>query len=514
VPERTSDPRSRGPADDGAERVCAAAAEAFAAGLPRGPRAAMLDAVAGALDARRADILATAADETALAPEELAPEFARMVGTLRMFAGVVREGSWVRAAVDRAPGGAIGPGHDVRRMLVPLGPVAVFGSSNFPLAYGVCGGDTASAWAAGCPAVVKEHPAHPGTGRLIASIARGAITAAGAPDGWLGYVHNEDPKDHAPAAALVGHPAIAAVGFTGSIPGGLAIERLARERPTPIPVFAEMGSVNPVLITPGAMDARGPEIADELAASVLARAGQQCTKPGNVFFAKSPSSAAFLSRLEERLGAAPARDLAAPWIAANYRAAMDRLEASGAASREAMGPPPAGVPGGRAVQPQLWFSELGFWVNHREVREECFGPATVGVMAGSWPELEGADLGSHLTLSIYFRPGDAEDEARARRATARHARSAGRIIYNGVPTGVRVAHGMVHAGPFPATGRPDATAVGPLAIERWCRPICWQNAPSWALPEELRDGEGAGIWRVVDGVWTPPLRSPQRGDGL
>lgn len=466
----------------------------------------MLDAVAGALDARRAEIIAGAGAETNLTQEELAPEFARMVGTLRMFAGVVREGSWVRAAIDRpvpAGGASVGPNHDVRRMLVPLGPVAVFGSSNFPLAYGVCGGDTASAWAAGCPAVVKEHPAHPRTGRLLAEIARAAIVASGADAGWLGYAENTDPKDYSVAAALVRHPAIAAVGFTGSIPAGLAIEKLARERDVPIPVFAEMGSVNPVFVTPGAMAKRPAEVADALAASVLARVGQQCTKPGEVFIA-GRFEGPLRDRLAERFNAAASRAMAAPWIRAALGRREDEVESSGAARLEALGAgcqtPPDGSDDPLAG-PTLWATSLTDWLDRRELREEMFGPSSVIVEVGGWDNVARIPLGGHLTLSVFFDEADPADAALAREVVRVHGRSAGRIIYNGVPTGVRVAHGMVHGGPHPATNRPDTTAVGPYAIERWCRPVCWQNAPQEMLPEELRDDNPKGIWRMVDGQW-------------
>lgn len=266
---------------DAVADTCRLAGEAFVA-WRQAParRAETLDAVAAALDARRGDVVSTAAEETALTPDELAPEFDRMTGTLRMFAALIGGSglppdrkSPFRAAISRKGDHTLGPNHDVRSMLVPLGPVAVFGSSNFPLAYGVCGGDTASALAAGCPVVVKEHPAHPRTGRLIRGIARAAATTAGAHESLLGYIENTDPRDFSAAEQLVQHPAIRAVGFTGSIPGGLAIENLARERGTPIPVFAEMGSNNVVVITPAAAAARAEEIADELAASILQRFG-------------------------------------------------------------------------------------------------------------------------------------------------------------------------------------------------------------------------------------------------
>lgn len=410
-----------------------------------------------------------------------------MTGTLRMFADLIGSGGWTRPVISPRSADALGPNHDVRAMLVPLGPVAVFGSSNFPLAYGVCGGDTASAIAAGCPVVVKEHPAHPDTGRLIAQAASAAVADAGAPAGTLGYVENLDPRDFAPAKCLVTDPTIRAVGFTGSVRGGVAIDHLARDRDVPIPVFAEMGSVNPVIITAAAAAKRGPAIAAELAASILQRFGQQCTCPGLIMLLDSDSGAhrSLVGELCAALDAAPARDMLAPWIRDGY---TDRLSAccDVAGVRLAAGQSaPLGPRAARACA--LGVKYLPF-AEHRTLRAEIFGPATMIVEApaevsrrpGRWP------LPASLTLSVYFDPDDAADVDRARAVAEAHASIAGRMIFNGVPTGVRVAAAMVHGGPFPATNRPDTTAVGPRAIERWCRPVCWQNAPAELLPGALR----------------------------
>lgn len=432
-------------------------------------RAEVLERVGGALEARRSEVVASAAAETALTPEELAPEFVRLVATLRLFAGVVREGSWRRAAVDPQAPEPIGPNHHLRSSLVPLGPVAVFGASNFPLAYGVCGGDTASAWAAGCPVVVKEHPAHPRTGRLIAETARAALAESAGLADALEYVPNEDPRDLRPAQNLVRHPAIKAVGFTGSAAGGLAIERLARERAIPIPVFAEMGSVNPVLITPAAA-ARGAEIAEALAGSILARFGQQCTCPGLVFV---PASArgAIADGLSERLAAAPPRRMLAPWIRDAYLKRCDQVSRArgvrvlvDAVARDGPGDAHAA----------LFEVGLDDWTVEPTLHEEIFGAAAVVVVLPDNRTPTDLSLPGSLTCSVWTGGPDDPDAGGLAESAAS---CAGRVVFNGVPTGVRVAEAMVHGGPFPSTNRPETTAVGPRAMERWCRPVCVQNAP-------------------------------------
>jgi NADP-dependent aldehyde dehydrogenase len=429
-------------------------------------RSAALEGVAWALEVRREEVIRTSAGETALTPEELAPEFARTIATLRLFAGVIREGSWRRVVSDESTPAAIGPGHALRAALVPLGPAAVFGASNFPLAYGVCGGDTASAWAAGCTVVVKEHPAHPRTGRLLFETARSALERSGCPADALLYVPNEDPRDLGPARALVRHPGIRAVGFTGSVAGGLAIERLARERETPVPVFAEMGSVNPVLITARAAR-RSEEIGEALSASILARYGQQCTRPGLVFVPAS-GAAGLLDRLTARLAAAPSRTMLAPWIRDAYLARCERVaRARGVRVRVDAG-------GAGAVHAALFEVRLEDWLVEPTLREEIFGPAIVAVLLPDERTPRDLPLPGSLTCSVWTG-GEADPEAEELSQMA--ASCAGRVVIDGVPTGVRVCRAMVHGGPLFSSNRPDTTAVGPRALERWCRPVCVQNAP-------------------------------------
>lgn len=444
--------------------------------LPASQRGSVLRTIDAALDQSRSLIIAAAASETSLTDAELAPEFSRMTRTLEMFAALVEEGKWVRAAISPAesdPSKAIGPNHDVRSMLVPLrGAVIVFGASNFPLAYGVCGGDTASALAAGCPVVVKEHPAHRQTGRLLAQIARDAIKSAGFDPDLLGYVEDDGKDTAALAKSLVEHRNAAAVGFTGSTNVGTTLIKIANARPIPIPVFAEMGSVNPNVIFPGALAARGPAIAQQLASSIAARHGQQCTCPGIVLVPSNDHF--FASMLEDELGKAPARTM----LSENVRTGFQRSVAKVAS---ALGEDVSEhVSGTDKTAALVLRAPSRAALEFREVFEtEMFGPAAV-VLSGTMDESRAAieRLPGSLTISVWY---DESDAAAVQELLPDLIDRAGRIIFNGVPTGVRVAEGMVHGGPWPATNRPESTAVGPRAIERWCRWVCWQNAPSSLL---------------------------------
>jgi NADP-dependent aldehyde dehydrogenase len=465
----------------------------------------MLDAIAGALEGRRDEILGVTSEETALTVEELVPEFARMVGTLQMFARVVREASWVRAAIDtpaKSPEEAIGPNHDVRRMLMPLGVAAVFGASNFPLAYGVCGGDTASALAAGCPVLVKEHPAHPRTGRLIHETAVSAIVQAGGPPGVLGYVRHEDPSNLSVSRDIVQDYFVSAVGFTGSVGAGLAIDKLAREREVPIPVFAEMGSNNIVFVSGAATAMRGTKIAEQLAASILQRFGQQCTRPGTIVVELGHTGTQMVAHLANLIAASHGRDMLAPWIKDAYERRLGTLLAWRGVSTLSQGATKEGPRGSHACllsasgTPQ----ELCQGFRSGPLGEETFGPSAVVIRL---PIHYGVVLpiGGALTYSVFC---DASEVARGWTSGAPDTakRHSGRIAFNTVPTGVRVAHGMVHGGPYPATNRPDTTAVGPIAIERWCRPVCLQGCPQALLPPELQDSNPLDIMRIVNGEYT------------
>lgn len=480
---------------DAAVREAAAAAPVFAA-TPPSARAGLLRRVAGRIEGLGAALLERAAQETALPQERLASERGRTTAQLRMFADLVEEGSWVDARIDRGdPARSPLPKPDLRAMLVPLGPVAVFGASNFPLAYSVAGGDTASALAAGCPVVVKGHPAHPGTGELVAAAVAAALAECGLPAGAFALVHGRAP---AVGRALVEHPAIAAVGFTGSAAGGQALVRLAAARPAPIPVFAEMGSLNPVFVLPGAMAARADEIAALLAGSGTLGTGQFCTCPGMVLHEDGERGRGFVALLAERLQGTPAGAMVHPDLASGYRSAVAavrglpgvqvRAEGSGA------GPPPA-----TAAGTFLFTADVATALRHGRLREEVFGPAMVAVAWRSREDLleVARALHGHLTATVH---GTEEDLRSHGGLLALLRQKVGRLVFGGVPTGVEVCTSMQHGGPWPASSDSRFTAVGPRAILRWARPVCYQDAPPPALPEELRDGNPRGLWRTVDGV--------------
>jgi alpha-ketoglutaric semialdehyde dehydrogenase len=444
------------------------------------PRAALLRAVAAALSLARDRIIATAAAETSLTPDELAPEFARMTRTLEMFAGVVEDGRWTRDSHTPAaanPADAIGPNHDLRSRLIPLrGVVVVFGASNFPLAYGVCGGDTASALAAGCPVVVKEHPAHRETGRLIAEMARVAIKAAGFDPDILGYVEDDGANSAELAKQLIEHRATAAVGFTGSLAVGTHLHRLGANRPLgPIPVFAEMGSVNPSVIFPAALASRGDAIIDQLAASITQRFGQQCTCPGIIFLHSNRDGRPFAEKLAAKLAQTPPRRMLSPAVASGFDRTVATVAAARAVSR--IGNP---APGGPVLLHCTATNALAQF--ETVLATEMFGPGVL-VVDDAGHDGDAMQFPGSLTMSIWFDSDSPDDVAAARRFLDSGRFGAGRIIFNGVPTGVRVCESMTHGGPWPATNRPDSTAVGLRAIERWCRWVSWQNAPGVLLDE-------------------------------
>ena len=479
---------------DAAAQAAESAFEAYAA-EPPARRAAFLRAIAERLVALGDALLERAQAETALPRPRLEGERARTANQARLFADLVEEGSWVDARIDRAqPDRAPAPKPGLRRMLVPLGPVAVFGASNFPLAFSVAGGDTVSALAAGNPVVVKAHPAHPGTSELAARAILEAAAATGMPDGVFSMVHGRKTDV---GRALVTHPAIQAVGFTGSFRGGKALFDAAVRRPQPIPVFAEMGSANPVFVLPGALATRGEEIAKALAVSVTLGCGQFCTNPGLTFVAPGGGAEAFVSRLGVLLAEAPAGTMVHAGIKEAYDAelaAVGALPGLAVAARSSARAPNAAT----EAQPALLLADAGAFAAHRRLDQEIYGPVTVAVRCGSKDELlaTARRLGGHLTATVHATE---RDLAAYPELLPILARKAGRVVLNGVPTGVEVSHAMHHGGPWPATTDPRATSVGTAAILRFARPVCFQDVPDAALPEELRDANPRGIWRFVDG---------------
>ncbi len=483
-----------------AAALAAAASPAFAKTSGR-ERAGLLRALADALAANAEPIVARANLETGLPLPRLQGELARTTGQLRLFADLLDEGSWVDARIDTAlPDRKPLPRADLRSMLRPLGPVAVFGASNFPLAFSVAGGDTASALAAGCPVLVKAHPAHPGTSELVGQLVQQAVAAAGLPTGVFCLLFDSGLDV---GSALVSHPAVKAVGFTGSGAGGQALMRLANARPEPIPCYAEMGSTNPLFILPGALRERAATLATGLQTSFTLGSGQFCTKPGLVFVPE-PQGGPFLETLRTGVGALGAHGMLTPGIAGKYgEAVSERL--AGNKARHLAGRPSSELQpaeGGPAQGVPVVFSvELADFQQHPELEEEIFGPTTLLIQYSAPEELLHAahSLHGHLTATIHATEDDQPLAAELVRVLETRV---GRILFNGYPTGVEVSPAMVHGGPFPATSDGRSSSVGTRAVLRFTRPVCFQDVPSALLPAELQPGNPLGIMRLVDGALT------------
>lgn len=489
-----------GAAVDAACRRAEAAFHPYAA-LEPGRRASFLRAIGEGIMSLGGALVERVQAETALPVARIESECSRTVGQLNLFADWIEDGSWVGARIDRAqPDRKPLPRPDLRRMLHPLGAVAVFGASNFPLAFSVAGGDTASALAAGCAVVVKAHPAHPGTSELVAAAIGNAMLRTDMPDGVFGMVHGASP---AVGAALVEHPAIRAVAFTGSLRAGRALFDAATRRPDPIPFYGELGSANPVFVLPCAMEARGDEIAAGLVASMTLGSGQFCTSPGLAIVSGSEASAAFVHRVEQLTGAAPAGTMVHSGIKAAFDADIAQVAALEGVTLAAQGPlPPSDA--GSGVRPSLFVADGATYLRHERLGDEIYGPATVAVTCSSRDQvLEIArSLHGHLAVTIQATDADLADYADLIDVLRSKA---GRVIVNGFPTGVEVAHAMHHGGPYPAATDPRATSVGTAAIERFARPVCYQGFPDRALPSELRRANPRRIWRLVDGS---PTRDP------
>ncbi len=481
------------------DRAARLAAKAFRVyrDLAAESRAAFLEAIAQETLALGDQLLTTAARETNLGQARLTGERSRTVQQLRMFANTIREGSWVEARIDRPdPTRTPAPRPDLRRMLTPLGPVAVFGASNFPFAFSVAGGDTASALAAGCPVLVKAHPNHPATSELSASAVFAAAKATGMPDGVFCLLvgHNDASIE------LVTHPMVAAVGFTGSRAAGLALLNAAQQRPCPIPVYAEMSSVNPVFILPGAMRERGDAIAAGLTASFTLGAGQFCTNPGLVFAIQGSQLHLFLGALANAVANVAPAPMLHQRIHTAFEQGKNRLklhpgvrliaEATNSAQPHSLG-----------AQAIAFVTDIETFAADEELSSEIFGPLTIVVGAESLERLEDAALRleGQLTASIHGTP---EDFEQYRALISILQSKVGRLIFNAYPTGVEVAPAMHHGGPFPATSDIGTTSVGTAAMSRFARPICFQDAPQALLPPELQDDNPLGILRLVDNEFT------------
>jgi 2,5-dioxopentanoate dehydrogenase len=479
--------------------------------LPRPPAeqvATLLDAIADEIAALGEPLLERAGAESGLSAARLTGERGRTTTQLKMFAALVREGSWVDAAIDIAqPGRKPLPKPDLRRMLIPIGPVVVFGASNFPLAFSTAGGDTASAFAAGCPVVVKGHPAHPGTCALVAGAVHRAVRHAGLPAGWFSLVQGAGVEV---GLALVRHPAARAVGFTGSLRGGRALFDAAAARPDPIPVYAEMGSTNPVFVLPGALRERAAQIAEGLSGSITNGMGQFCTKPGLLFGVQSEPLDRFQSALGEKIAQSEPATMLHEGIRRGFASAVEKLASTGgvsALSRSGTEPDPTKT----QSSPAVYRTDAAAYLAQHALHEEMFGPASLMVVCGTREEMEAAAraLEGQLTATVHATPEDLEE---FRALVGILEQKAGRIVYNGYPTGVEVCPAMVHGGPYPATTDSRTTSVGTAAIYRFARPVCYQNFPQEALPAELQNANPRRIQRLVDGEYTrgPVADGPPR----
>jgi NADP-dependent aldehyde dehydrogenase len=470
-----------------AAELAAGAAPALAASSGS-DRAALLRAMADGLDAAAGALVDRAHLETALPRPRLTGEVTRTSNQLRLFASVAEEGSWVMARIDTADPGRTPPKPDIRSMLRPLGPVAVFGASNFPIAFSVAGGDTASALAAGNPVIVKAHPAHPGTSELAGRVLTSAVEFCRFPAGTFSLLFDAGTRV---GSALVRHPLIRAVGFTGSFKGGRALMDLAASRPQPIPVYAEMGSTNPVFLLPRALRERGESLAAGLHASFTLGGGQFCTKPGLVFF--DTPGPEFLAKLRTLTANDSGFALLSSAIADTYgkglreRAPLQKTESQRPAT-------------GFAAQTALLEMDYPAFAGHPELHHELFGPSTLLVTGTNREQMLAAAraLDGHLTATIL---GTEDDLREYKELISILETKVGRVIFNGFPTGVEVTHAMVHGGPYPATSDGRSTSVGSQAIFRFARPVCYQNLPQDALPAELKDGNPRKILRLWNGAW-------------
>jgi 2,5-dioxopentanoate dehydrogenase len=459
-------------------------------------RAGFLEAIADELLALGDDLIRRAMEETGLPEARLTGERARTMNQLKLFAHVLAEGSWVNARIDRADVDRKPlPKPDIRSMYTGLGPVGIFGASNFPFAFSVAGGDTASALAAGCTVVVKAHPSHPGTSALAGIAIQRAAEKTGMPDGTFSMVHGQTT---AVGLAIAKHPLLKAIGFTGSYKGGKALFDEANKRPVPIPVYAEMGSTNPVFILPLVMKERGETIAKDLAASVVQGVGQFCTNPGLVLINKSDDTVRFKDSMIRNISESMAGVMLSSSIQDSFEKGLKTLQSTKGVSLQARAKRSGD---GFMGIPALLEASAESFLTEQTLEEEVFGPSTLIINASTREQLiqSAEKLSGHLTATIH---GTEEDLDNYADLIAILEQKVGRLIFNGYPTGVEVCHSMVHGGPFPATTDSRTTSVGTAAIFRFVRPVAYQNFPETVLPDELKTSNPLGVWRLLDGEWT------------
>ena len=462
------------------DRACEAAEDAFWSygHSSREDRAAFLDAIADEIEARAEAITEIGSQETGLPEARLQGERGRTVGQLRLFADHIRKGDYLDRRHDRAlPDRQPMPRPDIRLLERPIGPVAVFGASNFPLAFSTAGGDTAAALAAGCPVVVKGHSAHPGTGEIVAEAIDAAIRTCNLHPGVFSLIQG-GRRDV--GTALVQHPRIKAVGFTGSLAGGRALFDLCAQRPEPIPFFGELGSVNPMFLLPAAMAARADTIGTGWAGSLTMGAGQFCTNPGIAVVLDGADADRFTKAAEIALAEVAPQVMLTPGIAKAYRDGKARFD-----DRNAVKPILTTDSTDRQARPNLYETTAEAWLQDHELGEEVFGPLGLIVRVRDVEEMERLARGFEGQLTATLHMDDA-DLSVAQRLLPVLERKAGRVLVNGFPTGVEVCDAMVHGGPYPASTNFGATSVGTMAIRRFLRPVSYQNFPDALLPEDLR----------------------------
>ncbi|WP_166220655.1 aldehyde dehydrogenase (NADP(+)) [Pseudomonas atagonensis] len=456
-------------------------------------RAGFLQRIAEEIEALGDELIDRAVAETGLPRPRLLGERGRTCQQLRLFARTVRAGEWLDVRVDNAqPQRQPMPRADLRQRQIALGPVAVFGASNFPLAFSVAGGDTASALAAGCPVIVKAHGAHPGTSELVGHAVARAVKTCGLPEGVFSLLYGSGREV---GIALVSDPRIKAVGFTGSRSGGLALMQAAQARPEPIPVYAEMSSINPVLLFPAALQNRTQALAAGFVTSLTLGAGQFCTNPGLLIARRGPALQSFVDTVADLLQQSPAQTMLTPGICGAYEAGLNALAENARARIAAIGQIGNGT---NQCQAHVFVTDAGDFLADHGLQAEVFGAASLIVQCASDDEVRQVieHLEGQLTATLHL---DDEDLERARLLVPILERKAGRLLVNGWPTGVEVCDAMVHGGPFPATSDARTTSVGTAAILRFLRPVCYQDFPDSLLPGALRQANPLHVSRLVDG---------------
>lgn len=484
---------------DDIDRAVKAAASAFqeTRNYSTAKLAEFLDTAADEIENLGEALIEVADSETGLGTPRLTGERGRTTGQLRAFANLLREGSFVGAIIDTAiPDRTPAPRPDIRRMLFPIGPVAVFGASNFPLAFSVAGGDTASAFAAGCPVIVKAHPSHPATSELVAQALTSAVKKCSFPAGFFSMVQGYTVEV---GQILIQHPDLAAVGFTGSLRGGRAIFDTASKREKPIPVYAEMGSINPVVILPDALQNRTESIADGLVNSITLGTGQFCTNPGLVFLLETDKTQEFVDLVTQKMVEKPAGTL----LNGSIESTLERVVTQTAQHDgvKVLVQPEKAADKGFTFPNMMLHTDAVAFKQDEALQVEHFGPVSMFVRCNSFDELMDSiqHIEGNLTATIQADDSEMADAGKVFDALREKV---GRLILNGYPTGVEVVHSMQHGGPYPATTAPNSTSVGMTAIQRFLRPVALQNLPDDLLPDALKNSNPLNIMRIVDNVYT------------